>query len=200
MQNSIDPKQNEIAGSDEAANVIRAKIDALYDNEPDAKQEAQDSVDAVVSGEKRSKHQQYMYELSTSGKSLADIQTAWHNYYVGLPDKEKHEVWQEFYEEHGKKKTEGPVSETPPNHHTPKPQKNAEETEANERSVADVKNDIIRRAFKDSKIAKNHHVRSLVFGFGMGSIVVLIILFGFFNERFVAPFITHLVEASVRHQ
>jgi hypothetical protein len=38
-----------------------------------------------------------MYELTTSGKSLADIQTQWHEYYVGLPDNEKHQVWQEFY-------------------------------------------------------------------------------------------------------
>lgn len=38
-----------------------------------------------------------MVELSNSGQSLAEIQTAWHHYYTTLSDVEKHEVWQEFY-------------------------------------------------------------------------------------------------------
>jgi sortase A len=33
------------------------------------------------------------------------------------------------------------------------------------------------------------HLQSLLFGLGVGSIVVLIFLFSFFNERFIAPFI-----------
>jgi len=45
----------------------------------------------------RSKHQAFMHELNSSGRSLADIQIAWHEYYASLPDGEKHQVWHEFY-------------------------------------------------------------------------------------------------------
>jgi LPXTG-site transpeptidase (sortase) family protein len=38
-----------------------------------------------------------MAELNASGKSLVEIQAAWHNYYVSLPEHEKYQVWQEFY-------------------------------------------------------------------------------------------------------
>lgn len=76
-----------------AVELIRAKVERAYTEEPDATKEL-----AEVKTEKvLSKHQQFMAELSGSGKSLAEIQTEWHHYYVSLPDNEKHEVWQEFY-------------------------------------------------------------------------------------------------------
>jgi len=83
--------------SDDAKNpaveLIRAKVSRAYGEEPDAVQEL-----AEVKQERTlSKHQHFMQQLSASGKSLAEIQTAWHHYYVNLPDGEKHEVWQEFY-------------------------------------------------------------------------------------------------------
>lgn len=78
--------------------MVRQKISQIYKNEPDAKEELKDSKNLV----KPSKHQEYMNKLSTSGMSLAEIQTAWHNYYVGLPDNEKREVWNEFYSQHDK--------------------------------------------------------------------------------------------------
>ena len=81
--------------SNPAADLIRAKLNALYDNEPDAQAEIAKA--SHVQKPQRSKHQQFMYELSTSGKPLAQIQQAWHDYYAQLPDHEKHEVWQEFY-------------------------------------------------------------------------------------------------------
>lgn len=86
--------QAEPQGTNEAIQLIREKLSRIYAEEPDpfvTEREAQ-----VV--KPRSKHQQFMYNLSMSGRSLADIQTAWHDYYVALPDNEKHEVWQEFYE------------------------------------------------------------------------------------------------------
>src|SRR5690348_4501547 len=85
--------------ADLAANVARQKINQLYQaDEPKAKAEL-----AEIKHEKptqMSKHQRYMEELSKSGKSLPQIQTAWHEYYIHLPDHEKHEVWQEFYQAH----------------------------------------------------------------------------------------------------
>src|SRR6185312_13112786 len=79
------------AGS--AADLIRQKLNRIYGEEPDAKRELSEATALPH----RSKHQQFMLELSSSGKDLATIQTEWHNYYQNLPDDEKHEVWQEFY-------------------------------------------------------------------------------------------------------
>ncbi len=77
-----------------AADLIRQKVAAAYGDEPSAKQELAEvaSIDRP-----RSKHQAYMQQLSQSGKSLVEIQTAWHNYYAALPHEEKYQVWQEFY-------------------------------------------------------------------------------------------------------
>lgn len=78
-----------------AVDLIRHKIDSLYAGEPDAKEELREAAEQPAP---RSRHQQFMFELSTSGKSLAHIQTEWHNYYANLTDHEKHQVWQEFYQ------------------------------------------------------------------------------------------------------
>lgn len=163
-----------------AVNVIRTKIDTLYDNEPSAKQEIREVEE--VHGH-LSKHQKYMKDLSTSGKSLAEIQTEWHNYYTKLSDSEKHKVWQEFYEANGQTTATSAAPTEKPASHAPQPA-------AEKRSVADVKKQIHKRVLKNSKIANNHHVKSLLFGFSMGGLVLLFLLFGFFNERFITPFIT----------
>lgn len=181
------PNDNSPKSADPAVNVIRAKINALYKDEPDAATEA--TTVAPSQNSSLSKHQRFMQELSASGKSLAEIQTEWHNYYVKLPDDEKHKVWHEFYEKHAQARSQGPSVESPP-------EQNAELSrdmpphEQDGRNVATIKRKIVRDALKNSKVAKNHHVRSIVFGLGMGAIVMLFLLFGFFNERFIAPFIT----------
>lgn len=171
-----------------AANIARAKLAKLYADEPSAKDEI---TDASASTHK-SKHQRFMESLTASGKSLAEIQTAWHNYYIELPDKEKHEVWQEFYAVHEKPKAtpeEKPKAETkdtPPENPPEKPKKAPKP-----QSVAAVKEKIIRSANTPrQKATAKQHLHSLLFGLGMGAIVMMIFLFGFFNERFIAPFIT----------
>jgi len=139
-----------------------------------------------------------MHELSESGKSLAEIQDAWHKYYVGLPDKEKHEVWQEFYAEHAKAdaavrqarvhppQQSAPVhtAAEPAHKHTGKAKKTQDL-----RSVTEIKGQLIRKVHSRSK-PKNPHLQSLLFGLSMGAAVVAIMLFSFFNERIIAPFIT----------
>lgn len=178
---------------DPAVNVIRSKIDALYQEEPNAKEEI---IEAEEAGQSRSKHQEFMHKLSTSGKALAQIQTDWHNYYQGLSDKEKHEVWQEFYAANDKKGT-APTHEHPPHaksEHTTAEVKEYEDhkakhTDPKPQTVADLKRKINKSATK-TKLSKKQHLKSLVFGVGMGSAVVLVLLFSFFNERFIAPFIT----------
>jgi len=98
-------------GANPAVDLIRRKLETLYQDEPDTAQEV-----AEVTAQKvpqRTKHQQFMYELSTSGKSLAQIQTEWHNYYISLPDDEKHQVWQEFYANNNKHSSTAAPVETP---------------------------------------------------------------------------------------
>jgi sortase A len=92
-KNPLIPEPEQPA-TDPAVELIRAKVSRAYQGEPEATAEI-----AEVKAETRplSKHQQYMQELSASGKSLAEVQTAWHHYYTKLNDVEKHEVWQEFY-------------------------------------------------------------------------------------------------------
>jgi sortase A len=89
----IEPGEKGSDGANPAVELIRNKIDALYAGEPAANKELKEAEAARP----RSRHQQYMHELSTAGKSLAEIQSAWHGYYVKLSDDEKREVWQEFY-------------------------------------------------------------------------------------------------------
>lgn len=184
-----------------AVELIRSKINALYDDksqepqtEPDAKEEL---LEAEAAGPHRSKHQKFMLELSSSGKSLAEIQEAWHKYYQELPDKEKHEVWQEFYAEHSKIDRQIKQSQVrPPQQSAFMKTEPAEESVGAEdkagqdlRSVSDMKHQIISNVKRRAK-PRNPHLQSLLFGLGMGFVTVAIMLFGFFNERIIAPFIT----------
>ncbi len=196
------------ASSNHAADVIRQKLAKIYADEPDAKQEA----DEVAVIPQRSNHQEYMYRLSTSGKSLAEIQTEWHNYYVGLSDEGKHEVWQEFYVNNEKQSTTVQL----PNAH-PSTQKKPGDTGqpaivVSEHSVVtpaierprrlpkkpalrdlrspqNIKKTIVDHVSAGGKLNHKHHLQSLLFGLGSGLIVVIIFLFGFFNEVIIAPFI-----------
>jgi len=127
-----------------------------------------------------------MHNLSSSGMSLADIQTAWHKYYADLPDNEKHEVWQEFYSEHSKAKKQAPSSQ----HHANTKAPHASTSHEDPRTTAQIKSDILSHVKTGNKKKKGHAGHSLLFGLSMGAIVSVVMLFGFFNERFLAPFIT----------
>ena len=184
-----------------AVDMLRQKIDSIYADEPSAKEEI---VEIAEAGKPQSKHQQYMYSLSTSGRSLAEIQTAWHKYYSELPDKEKFEVWEEFYAANDQV-AHHPHTEPAPEHKTelPKPIEHAKviptvyhakarrhHPAPKTRSVSEIKQSIINHVQSPRKLKARHHLQSLIFGLGLGSFVMLILLFGFFNERFIAPFIT----------
>lgn len=181
-------------GVNEAVSLLRSKIDRLYASEPSAKEEL---TEAKIARNHRSKHQQFMYELSTSGKSLAEIQTAWHNYYVGLPNHEKHEVWQEFYSEHSRSSSHYTKPHADSGHTThastqtkPTPALTPHRKEET-RTIAAIRSELLKRVSSRTKTShKGHAGHSLLFGLGMGAIVTLVLLFGFFNERFIAPFIS----------
>lgn len=158
---------------DLAAEVIRRKIHGLYGHEPSARMESQE----VSHINHPSKHQRYMQQLNTSGKSMADIQTEWHQYYTNLPDDEKHQVWQEFYD--NRSKAEPATKKT-----------TSAKPGSGTKTVSQVKKQLLHQVSGRGKLKTKHHVQSILFGLGMGSIVAIIFLFSFFNERIIAPFIT----------
>jgi len=190
-----EPSSNN-SSSNQAADLVRTKLDSLFNNEPDPVTEAIES--AQTSPVSRSKHQKFMVDLSSSGKPFAVIQMEWHEYYKRLPDNEKHEVWEEFYsaQEHKpifKAQVSQPYS--PPDPQAPvtgsfNKATASKKASTSHQSVADLKNQITDRVKGRGKLSRKQHVKSLVFGLGMGGLVVLMLLFGFFNERFLAPFIT----------
>lgn len=188
MKTILPLNDNSSNAANPAADLIRQKLSQLYGDEPDAKEELQE-VKGVHA--QRTKHQQFMYELSKSGKSLADIQTAWHNYYVALPDHEKHQVWQEFYTEHNRRKPEPPRPQSVelPKQTTPLMRPKIALKASETRTVADIKQQLVKR-ISGRGTQKGGQLKSLLFGISSGLIVVVILLFSFFNERFIAPFVT----------
>jgi sortase A len=179
------------SGASEAASLLRGKIDKLYAAEPGAGEELAES---EAAGRNRSKHQQFMHELSASGKGLAEIQTAWHQYYVDLPNNEKHEVWQEFYSQHSRSAAAQPTGGVPkPEPAQPSHKKTAHRTTKHHeepRTIETIKSELLRRVSSSKPGKRGHAGHSLLFGLGMGSLVAVLMLFSFFNERFIAPFVT----------
>jgi len=182
--------QTAVPKSNGAANLIRAKLSKLYAKEPDAGEEVIES----YKEQDRSKHQQYMYDLTNSGQGLADIQTQWHNYYTALPDAQKHEVWQEFYSahEHAQRTPRNTLDNIAGETSTPFKQtfSLSNNPTGDTRTVADIKQQVLKRVGSGKKASIKQHAQSLLFGLGMASLVIVFLLFGFFNERFIAPFIS----------
>ena len=173
-----------------AADLIRKKVEAAYGHEPSVGDELEE-IEEMAPKEKRSKHQDFIYNLTNSGRPLHEIQTAWHEYYAGLTDKEKHQVWQEFYntqaqEAHHPAITHRqPVPAAPIYSHNTMSQR-PKRTASKKLSHAKEK---VKRSPAVKKPAANQTLHSLLFGLGTGSIVIIIFLFSFFNERIIAPFI-----------
>jgi LPXTG-site transpeptidase (sortase) family protein len=131
---------------------------------------------------------------------LAEIQQGWHEYYAGLSDVEKHEVWQEFYSVNA----QASKYATAQNSMAPASELKYEEVPIKKsmtpygpdpilksvtRTISDLRDYALGGVSSPKKVKPMHHVQSLLFGLGVGSIVMIIFLFSFFNERFIAPFI-----------
>ncbi len=182
--------RNQTTGSNEAVSLLRTKLDSLYGTEPDAKKEI---AEAKAHTRPKSKHQQYMLELSGSGKSLAEIQTAWHRYYSELPDDQKHQVWQEFYADYNKTGNRDPHvhdQRSPKSKpHEPITHTTAQNTHPlDPREPSNIRNDLRQNISRKTRKPASP-LKSLGFGFAMGMIVLVLSMFSFFNERFVTPFI-----------
>jgi LPXTG-site transpeptidase (sortase) family protein len=190
-----------------ASDIVREKLARIYAEEPDTREELEEAEAAGTS--ERSQHQQFMYDLGTSGKDLATIQTEWHDYYTNLPAIEKHVVWQEFYDsqalmtnptQHARQTAaanpaqalaghkNATVSRGRPGGRSPTLRDKAAKL-ADIRSANDVQAAIRQTVSAGGQLQAKHHLQSLLFGLGMGLIVVIIFLFGFFNEVIIAPFI-----------
>jgi LPXTG-site transpeptidase (sortase) family protein len=182
-----------------AAELIRSKLAEVYREEPAAKAEIKE---LEGEGTKLSKHQRYMRDLSTSGKSLAKIQTDWHNYYQGLPDNEKHEVWREFYEANAKNSHYSRFVEQtglhPAAHGSARVgtfespvasiqhQKDVIRSKGHPRAI---RSKVLRKINQQAKTEARQSLHSLFFGLSLGVVVLFIFLFGFFNQIIIAPFI-----------
>jgi LPXTG-site transpeptidase (sortase) family protein len=211
---SDDMKARAEAGRAATVAMMRAKVAKALGQEP----EATDEIAGAIIDKTPSKHQLFMRDLAASGKSLAEVQTEWHRYYTLLPDKEKREVWQEFYDSNQNTKYEElfrkaqtaspqqpavvlpqvmPAAQqtlTPAQpRYQPLPAK-SKKPSFNPKSKAGRKaqkiaNEIHKKVSANGQLKLKHHLQSLAFGFGMGALVLLFVLFGFFNEYFIAPFI-----------
>lgn len=200
-----------------AADLIRSKLHGLYSGEPDAQEELQEV--KALPEKSLSKHQEHMKNLSDSGRGLAEIQTAWHDYYANLDDAGKHEVWQEFYSKHaqaqqkqsqprptdknpavtahtGQAAARVSVPDYPVSNNTAALAKKKRGQRSRRRSggpdlstANDIRQELVAKIQSRSEVTKNPHVRSLAFGLSMGMVTIFILLFGFFNERFITPFI-----------
>ena len=219
---------------DAAVQLIRQKVSRAFGEEPAALEELTEAARERT----LSKHQQFMLELGKEGKSLAEIQTAWHHYYTQLPDNEKREVWDEFYAANqntpyqklfqkqqavatrlrqdepalrpapeivGRPLTNSAgitvsnhaIEPAPQTASTSKLSAMLGKTKLGRRLAASPANEStrqIRRHIRETvsangRLQAKHHLQSLLFGLGMGILVVVILLFGFFNEYIIAPFI-----------
>jgi sortase A len=189
---SSTPPQATPPDADLAANLIRQKVADAYGREPAA---AAEMTEATAMHHRRSRHQQFMYDLSTSGKDLAAIQTEWHNYYQSLPDDQKHQVWQEFYASQSLLRSK-PAARNLAEHksgivvgHSSAKRRQPAPKLRDARSSNEIKAAVRDKVTAGGQLQTKHHVQSLLFGLGMGVLVIFIFLFGFFNELFIAPFI-----------
>lgn len=190
IRHNNDKPEKIVKPDNPAAELVRQKVQAAYANAPPAADEVKE-VSGLSKSAHQSRHQKFIDELIASGKSLPEIQTAWHEYYAGLPDKDKHQVWQEFYADHAQKS------------HFPGAAKAAEEEKTHKaaetphsvrkrqlaKKATELRQKVAPSASRGHKRPATSPWHSLLFGLGIGSLVIIVFLFSFFNERFIAPFI-----------
>ncbi len=167
-----------------AAELIRRKVEEAYGSAPNVEFEIAEA-DKHPIGKKSSAHQRFIKELTASGKSAAEIQSAWRDYYAGLGDEQKHEVWQEFYEtlaDDASHPAAATYLKDAKIRSASKPKKPKANT--HKKQLAQV-----RPVKNRKKPSRPSGTRSLAFGLGVGVLVIFFVLFGLFNERFIAPLI-----------
>lgn len=187
-KNNNSPVKPHDKSREAAVQLIRQKVEAAYAHEPKIEAEVSQAK-AEAKSQPLTDHQKFAQSLMESGQSLADIHKAWHEYYLQLDDEEKHQVWREFYTVHGHPDhydsyIQG-ANKTKPK---PRPHETLFSKAARHQGVQKIRRHIDNRKPPAGWSAKRGF-RSLVVGLSAGLIVIFIVLFGFFNERFIAPFI-----------
>jgi len=193
-----------------AADMIRHKLDYLYSDAPSSKKEL---AEAKSETKTLSKHQKYILELQKSGKTASEIQAAWHEYYLGLTNSEKFKVWEEFYAANVQSAEN--AHHTKPNYQPPPglgkkigadPEINSrqlisiepESESEKRRSMAEVKNQLLGKVRKHKNKSWYKNLHSIMFGLTIGLVVIIVFLFGLFNNEIIAPFITPSRTASAQ--
>ena len=169
-----------------AADLIRKKLSTIFEDEPNIKDEVAE-VDVTA---KLSKHQKFVKELSSSGKDLAGIQTAWHQYYIGLNDEEKREVWQEFYtaNQNSSYQQALQVQQAKPTVTLSQPVLKPPAIQ-DRRKVQTIRKNLKDQVKESASRKLPGQLKSLVFGLSIGTLVIVVFLFSFFNQIIIAPFI-----------
>ncbi len=194
---NIQPKESH-KEHNAAANIVRQKLAKIYATEPDVKKELKELPDAQ---KPLSKHQHFLQNLQKKATSVAEIQTKWHEYYTNLIEEEKHQVWREFYSEQSKHSRyaqftskEHPVEQSKngvvvSTKHEIATASASQKRLRDARSAKEIKEGIGRKIDKSALKDKHHPLRSLFFGLGIGFTMLVVLLFGLFNEMIIAPFI-----------
>lgn len=180
MPRQIDINPSE-SGSNEAANLVRAKLRTLYSDEPNVVEEEQE---ISITGA-QSKHQLFIAGLMKSGKSLEDIQTEWHNYYTALSDSERRLVWQEFYENQSRARVASTNQQSTPDQLAPPEQV----SEDDPKELEKIHQKIIRKINANGKLGRKDHIKSIVFAVMLGLFVSGVFSLITFNQIVLARFI-----------
>lgn len=173
-----DKNKSRQADQQAAIELIRKKVETAYGHEPQLEAEAE-TVKIVAPTVKLSAHQKYAQDLIKADMPLAEMHAAWHRYYSELSDAEKHEVWQEFYQAHGQ--TEHYQAYATAGSQMRRERRPSARTKQVARKL--------QTAAQTSSRKPNQKLHSLFVGLSTGAVAVLIVMFGLFNERFIAPFI-----------
>ena len=119
---------------------------------------------------------------------------AWHEYYQSLSDEQKHQVWQEFYTMHAQTsqfavvtgQAAAPQSQAEPRPHVPARFRGSTPVG---KTLGELHTHVLKNVAKARGYKPPKHVQSLLFGLAAGAGALMIVLFSFFNERIIAPFI-----------
>lgn len=174
--------------SELAANIIRAKVQRAYGEEP-----------PVTNQTHSISHRAYFDKLVASGASAQEVQKAWHEYYQSLDREEKTKVWEEYYQ----LQSDNASNQSSPSvtHQTPGSvtdfsntdikrlrksglRRRIDKTQAAE-TVADLKA-ILTDKFttKAQKLKNNHHTKPLISAFIAGFLFLALN----YNQMLVASY------------
>lgn len=178
---------------DLAVDVIRKKVEEAFKAEPTFMAEVKE-LEKLPQIKHLSTHQLFIEQLLNSGQTLESMQTHWHAYYAGLNNDQKHEVWREFYANQPEPEHYQNLLEPEPKKHhrlvTHQDRFKKLLTDKKDQRIADFKSSVVKKLPTDViKYRPPKHIRSILFGLMAGTIAIMIMLFSFFNEQIIAPFI-----------